>query len=54
MDSQTEVERQAARREVEAQVVVEAVQSVDQEHRLWTTFAEAATVEAFCQCWLAL
>lgn len=54
MDSQTEVERQAARREAEAQVVAEAVQSVDQEHRLWTTFAEAATVEAFCHSWLAL
>lgn len=55
MDSQTEVERQASR-EAEAQVVAESVQSVEQEqdHRLWTTFAEAATVEAFCQSWLAL
>jgi len=45
MDSQTEVERQASLRDAEAQVVAESVQSVEQEqeHRLWTTFAEAAT-----------
>ena len=56
MDSQTEVERQASRGDAEAQVVAEAVQSVEQEQeqRLWTTFAEAATVDAFCQSWLAL
>jgi len=56
MDSQTEAGRQASRRDAEAQVVAESVQSVeqDQEHRLWTTFAEAATVDAFCQSWLAL
>ena len=47
MNSQTEVERQASRREAEAQVVAEAVQSVEQEQeqRLWMTFAEAASVE---------
>ena len=54
MDSQTEVEREALRREAEAPVAAESVQSVEQEHRLWTTFAEAATVEIFCQSWLAL
>ena len=54
MDSQTEVEREALRREAEAPVAAESVQSVEQEHRLWTTFAEAATVETFCQSWLAL
>lgn len=27
---------------------------VTQEHSLWTSFAEAATVEAFCRSWLAL
>jgi RND family efflux transporter MFP subunit len=54
MDSQTEVERQASLREAVAQVMGEAVQSVEQDHRLWATFAEAATVEAFCQSWLAL
>ena len=27
---------------------------VTQEHLLWTSFAEASTVEAFCQSWLAL
>src|ERR1043165_877462 len=27
---------------------------LEQEHRLWATFAEAATVESFCQSWLAL
>ena len=56
MDSQTEAERQASHREAAAQVVAEAVQSVEQEQeqRLWTTFAEAVTVEAYCQSWLAL
>jgi RND family efflux transporter MFP subunit len=54
MDSQTEVERQASLREAVAQVMGEAVQSMEQDHRLWATFAEAATVEVFCQSWLAL
>ena len=54
MDSLTEVEREALRREAEAPVAAEAVQSAEQEHRLWATFAEAATVETFCQSWLAL
>src|SRR5580765_3893971 len=56
MDRLTDVERQAMRREAEARVVTEAVQSVEQEQeqRLWTTFGEAATVESFCQSWLAL
>ena len=27
---------------------------VTQDHLLWTSFAEASTVEAFCQSWLAL
>jgi hypothetical protein len=27
---------------------------VSQDHALWTSFAEAATVEAFCRSWLAL
>jgi len=56
MDSQTEEERQASLREAAAQVVAEAVHSVvqEQEDRRWTTFAEAATVEAFCQSWLVL
>lgn len=54
MDSQTEVERQASLREAVAQVMGEAVQSVEQDHRLWAIFTEAATVDAFCQSWLAL
>ena len=54
MDSQTEVEDEALRCEAEAPVANESVQSVEQEHRLWTMFAEAATVETFCQSWLAL
>ena len=32
----------------------ESQRDVEQEHRLWATFAEAATVETFCQSWLAL
>ncbi|TKB71988.1 MAG: efflux RND transporter periplasmic adaptor subunit [Nitrospira sp.] len=56
MDSQTDVERETSRREAAAQVVTESVQSLEQEqeHQLWTAFAEAATSEAFCQSWLAL
>ncbi len=54
MDSQTEVERQASLREAAAQIMAESVPSVEEDHRLWATFAEAATVEAFCQSWLAL
>ena len=54
MDSQTEVEDEALRCEAEAPVADEFVQSAEQEQRLWTTFAEAATVETFCQSWLAL
>lgn len=56
MDSQTEVEHQASLREAEVQVGAEFVRSVEQEqeHRLWAAFAEAATVESFCQTWLAL
>jgi RND family efflux transporter MFP subunit len=54
MESRTEVEHQASLREAAAQVMAESVQPVEQDHRLWATFAEAATVEAFCQSWLAL
>ena len=54
MDSQTEVEDEALRCEAEAPVADEFVRLAEQEQRLWTTFAEAATVETFCQSWLAL
>jgi RND family efflux transporter MFP subunit len=54
MDSQTEVEDEALRCEAEDSVANESVQSVEQEHSLWKTFAEAATVDTFCQSWLAL
>jgi len=54
MDSQTEVEDEALRCEAEAPVADEFVRLAEQEQRLWTTFAEAATVDTFCQSWLAL
>src|SRR5262245_9685045 len=56
MDSLSDVERQALRREAEARCVTDAALSTEQaqEQRLWTTFAEAATVESYCQSWLAL
>jgi RND family efflux transporter MFP subunit len=54
MDSQTEVEDEALRCEAEAPVADEFVRLAEQEQRLWTTFVEAATVETFCQSWLAL
>src|SRR4029077_13010151 len=54
MDSQTEVEDEALRCDAEAPVADEFVRLAEQEQRLWTTFAEAATVDTFCQSWLAL
>ena len=54
MDSQTEAEREALRRDAEALAVTESVQSAEQEQRLWAAFAEAATIDKFCQSWLAL
>ncbi|MBH0178411.1 MAG: HlyD family efflux transporter periplasmic adaptor subunit [Nitrospira sp.] len=38
--------------EMPAQTVAQI--DVTQEHSLWTSFAEAATVEVFCRSWLAL
>ena len=38
----------------EALAVTVTPADVTQEHLLWTSFAEASTVEAFCQSWLAL
>ena len=56
MDSQTKEERESISRQAGAQVMGESVQSLEpeEERRLWATFAEAATVETFCQSWLAL
>ena len=44
MDSQTEVEREALRREAEDPVANESVQSVEQEHRLWTMLDRKSVV----------
>ena len=54
MDEQVSAQR--ARLEDEAEALVSAVAETDvtQEHSLWASFAEAATVEAFCRSWLAL
>lgn len=54
MDEQVSTQR--ARLEDEAEALVSAVAETDvtQEHSLWASFAEAATVEAFCRSWLAL
>ncbi|MBH0199690.1 MAG: HlyD family efflux transporter periplasmic adaptor subunit [Nitrospira sp.] len=54
MDEQVSAQR--ARLEDEAEALVSAVADTDvtQEHSLWASFAEAATVEAFCRSWLAL
>lgn len=54
MDEQ--VSSQRASLQGEAEALVSSVAQVDatQEHSLWTSFAEASTMEAFCQSWLAL
>jgi RND family efflux transporter MFP subunit len=51
-----EVASQRAGVQSEAEELLSNVAQADatQEHSLWTAFAEAATVEAFCQSWLAL
>ena len=55
MDEQVSSQRarmQGVAEEALAATVAQA--DVTQEHALWTSFAEASTVEAFCQSWLAL
>lgn len=54
MDEQVSSQRASLQGEAEALAATVVQADVTQEHALWTSFAEAATVEAFCQSWLAL
>jgi RND family efflux transporter MFP subunit len=54
MDEQVSAQCASLQGEAEALVSTAAQADVTQEHSLWTSFAEASTVEAFCQSWLAL
>lgn len=54
MDERVGVQRAGLQGEAEAMVATVAQADETQEHALWTSFAEAATVELFCQSWLAL
>ncbi len=54
MDEEVSSQRASLQGEAEALASSVAQADVTQEHSLWTSFAEASTVEAFCQSWLAL
>jgi len=54
MDEQVSSQRASLQDEAETLVSAVAQADVTQEHALWTSFAEASTVEAFCRSWLAL
>ena len=54
MDEQVSSQRAILQDEGVALVSTVAQADVTQEHALWTSFAEASTVEAFCQSWLTL
>lgn len=54
MDEQVSAQRADLQGEAEAMVAAVAQADVTEEHGLWTAFAEAATVDAFCRSWLAL
>jgi hypothetical protein len=54
MDEQVSSQRASLQDEAAALASTVAQADVTQEHSLWTSFAEAATVEAFCRSWLAL
>jgi RND family efflux transporter MFP subunit len=54
MDEEVSSQRASLQDEAEALASAVAQADVTQEHSLWTSFAEAATLEAFCRSWLAL
>ena len=54
MDEQVSSQHGNLRDEAEALASSVAQVDVTQDHSLWTSFAEAATVDAFCRSWLAL
>jgi RND family efflux transporter MFP subunit len=54
MDEQVSSQRASLQGEAEALISTVAQADVTQEQALWSSFAEASTVEAFCRSWLAL
>lgn len=54
MDERVGAQRAGLQDEAEALAATVVQADVTQEHALWTSFAEASTVEAFCRSWLAL
>ena len=54
MSEQVTSQRAGVQSEAEAPASNGGPIDVTQDHLLWTSFAEASTVEAFCQSWLAL
>jgi len=54
MDEQVSSQHGSLRDEAEALASSVAQADVTQDHSLWASFAEAATVDAFCRSWLAL
>lgn len=54
MDEQIRSQQASLKEEAESLVATLAQADATQDHALWTSFAEAATVDAFCRSWLAL
>lgn len=54
MDEQGSSQRSSLRGDTAPLVATLAQADATQDHALWTAFAEATTVEAFCQSWIAL
>lgn len=54
MDERIGSERVSLQDEAKSLVATLAQADANQDHALWTSFAEAATVDAFCRSWLAL
>ena len=54
MSEQITSQRASVQSAAEAPASTAGQVDVTQDHLLWTSFAEASTVEAFCQSWLAL
>jgi HlyD family secretion protein/GAF domain-containing protein len=54
MDEQTGSHRTSVWTKAEGALFTAEQSNVLQDQALWTAFAEAATVQSFCQCWLTL
>lgn len=54
MDEQVSSEKTTLKEEAESFSATVTQAEAMQDHALWTSFAQASTIEAFCQTWLAL